>query len=202
MRAHELVARKYRTRSAGWNPSAVGFLTFENEVLVNRAVADFLARANASVEALSEKLRGLKARQLELTDAIEDQQVSAPSPAKHRGHQGHHSREHRVRARLPAQSATAGPGGLRSASTAGRRSYPSSAPLPPAGHRRRQRFASVPIGGLRRTQCTPPPRSARFRPHDADRASRWARSRAGRADWNAAIAWRSDPRVQPGRLAR
>lgn len=71
------------------------FLTFENEVLVNRAVADFLARANASVEALSEKLRGLKARQLELTDAIEDQQVSGPSPAKHRGHQGHHSRASR-----------------------------------------------------------------------------------------------------------
>lgn len=53
------------------------FLTFENEVLVNRAVADFLARANASVEALSEKLRGLKARQLELTDAIEDSRSRA-----------------------------------------------------------------------------------------------------------------------------
>lgn len=32
------------------------------------------------IEALSEKVRGLKARQLELTDAIEDRQALGPSP--------------------------------------------------------------------------------------------------------------------------
>jgi hypothetical protein len=32
------------------------------------------------IKALSEKVRGLKARQLELTDAIEDQQAAGPSP--------------------------------------------------------------------------------------------------------------------------
>ena len=95
--------------------------TFEDHAVVDRAVAEFLARANAArpereeqlaavgaeihkaeealdryflafengtmseercaprIEALGEKLRALKARQIELTDAIEEQRVHGPS---------------------------------------------------------------------------------------------------------------------------
>jgi site-specific DNA recombinase len=97
--------------------------TFQNQALVHKAVADFLARANASrpqhheqlvavaaeirrtevaldryfqafesgkmvenqcasrIQALSERLQGLKGRQLELSDAIESQPVMGPTPA-------------------------------------------------------------------------------------------------------------------------